>query len=42
MQNDYLPPKINMISICIEQAIMTSSLSENAVREDYDSFDLFE
>lgn len=39
---DYLTPEINEIAMGMEQAIMASSLSENASREDYDSFDLFE
>lgn len=38
---DYLSPKIEVLDLYLEQAIMTSSTSEDAQREDYDVFDLF-
>ena len=39
---NYLPPETALLTLDLEQAIMTSSTSEDAIRENYDVLDLFE
>ena len=39
---NYLPPEIQLLSLEAEQAVMASSLTNDAARDNYDSFDLFE
>ena len=39
---DYLSPEIEVLALVVEQAVMASSTTKDGIREDYDSFDLFE
>lgn len=39
---NYLPPEAELLTLDLEQAIMTSSSEEDALRENYDVLDLFE
>jgi hypothetical protein len=38
---NYLPPEAELLTLDLEQAIMTSSSEEDAIRENYDVLDLF-
>ena len=43
IMQDYLTPEATPIAICVESAIMTSSVEESlATKENYNSYDLFE
>jgi hypothetical protein len=39
---DYLSPEIEVLALVMEQVLMVSSITNVGIREDYDSFDLFE